>query len=103
MKARILLSIAMSAAMLLSSCVSKKSYQSLIEERDNLRSDYTALQKDYHNAQVALTQSNTNGQSLQQRLDDALKANADLRNAYASLQRTLDQSLANGNQNSINI
>lgn len=103
MKTKILLGITMIAAMLMSSCVSKKNYQSLLEERDNLRSDYTALQSDYQKAQMDLTQSNTNGQSLQQRLDDALKANEELKKAYASLQRTLDQSLANGNQNSVNI
>lgn len=103
MKTRVFLTMAMAAAMLLSSCVSKKNYQSLIEERDNLRSNYTALQSDYQNAQLALAQSNANGESLQQRLDDAVKANQDLRKAYAKMQRTLDQSLATGSQNSVNI
>ncbi len=103
MKYRIFLSIAMAAVMLMSSCVSKKNYQALVAEHDNLRSDYASLQKEYQNAQLALTQSNSSGQTLQQRLDDALKANDELKKAYASLQRTLDQSLANGNQNSMNI
>ncbi len=103
MKYRIFLSMAMAAVMLMSSCVSKKNYQALAAEHDNLRSDYASLQKEYQNAQLALTQSNSSGQTLQQRLDDALKANDELKKAYASLQRTLDQSLANGNQNSMNI
>ncbi|MCC8072039.1 MAG: OmpA family protein [Bacteroidales bacterium] len=85
------------AALTLSSCgVSKKEHQAL-------QSKYEALQRDYQDGQIALAESNAKGLSLEQRLEDAQAANAELREAYNAIQRSLDQSIQQGSQSSINI
>lgn len=90
--------MAMSVAALgLSSCgVSKKEHAALQEK-------YVQLGKDYQNAQVELAKSQANGQSLEQRLADARKDNAELREAYNAIQASLDNSIRQGSQSSVNI
>ncbi len=84
------------ASLALTGCVSKKNYVSL-------QSKYDALQTEYQNAQLELAKSHTNGQSLEDRLAEAQKANEDLKKAYAQQQSLLDQSLKTGSQSSANI
>ena len=91
----IVLSLAV-ATFSLTGCVSKKNYTQLKEK-------YVALAKDYQAGQLALTESRTAGQSLEQRLAEAQAANKDLREAYAALQRSLDNSIQSGTQSSVNI
>lgn len=91
------LTFAMIAAMMgTSSCVSNKKYSQLQDQ-------YVQLGKDYQAAQLELAKSNTNGQSLEQRLAEAKKANAELKEAYEAIQKSLDNSIAQGSQSSINI
>lgn len=84
------------AAVSLTGCVSKKNYAAL-------QADYTKLQADYQTAQVELAKSNSSNQNLEQRLADARAANAELKRAYAEMQKTLNQSIESGSQSSVNI
>lgn len=96
MKTKALLIGAMTIAIALTGCVSKKQHA-------QLQAQYDALQKDYNAAQIELAKSQSNGNSLYQRLEEAQAANAELKEAYAALKGTLDQSIAQGNQSSVNI
>ena len=84
------------AAVSLTGCVSKKNYAAL-------QADYSKLQADYQTAQVELAKSNSSNQNLEQRLADARAANAELKRAYAEMQKTLNQSIESGSQSSVNI
>ncbi len=84
------------AAVSLTGCVSKKNYAAL-------QADYSKLQADYQTAQVELAKSNLSNQNLEQRLADARAANAELKRAYAEMQKTLNQSIESGSQSSVNI
>lgn len=84
------------ATVSLTGCVSKKNYAAL-------QADYSKLQADYQTAQVELAKSNSSNQNLEQRLADARAANAELKKAYAEMQRTLNQSIESGSQSSVNI
>lgn len=80
----------------LSSCVSNKKYTTL-------KNDYDALYKEYNASQVSLAESRTGVKSLQAMLDEARQRNTELKEDYAALQSSLDQSLKQGTQGSINI
>lgn len=84
------------AAVSLTGCVSKKNYAAL-------QADYSKLQADYQTAQVELAKSNLSNQNLEQCLADARAANAELKRAYAEMQKTLNQSIESGSQSSVNI
>lgn len=84
------------AAVSLTGCVSKKNYAAL-------QADYSKLQAGYQTAQVELAKSNLSNQNLEQRLADARAANAELKRAYAEMQKTLNQSIESGSQSSVNI
>lgn len=84
------------AAVALSGCVSSKKY-------NTLKKDYDALSADYNSAQVALAESRTGAKSLDAMLKDARQRNEELKSDYAALQASLDQSLKQGTQGSINI
>lgn len=110
MKTKTIILSLIAIAFMTTSCVSKKQYEALQAENTTLKNnnqsiknDYQALQKSYQDAQISLTQSTTNGQSLEQRLADAQKANKELRDAYATLQQTLHESVQSGSQSSVNI
>ena len=62
-----------------------------------------ALAKEHQATQLELTKSNTSANSLEERLAEAQAANRDLREAYAMLQKSLDQSIQSGSQSSVNI
>ena len=80
----------------LGSCVSKNEFA-------KLQTDYTYLQSLYNQSQVDLATSRTRAKSLEERLADAQRLNAELKRQYASLQGSLDKSLIQNNQGSINI
>lgn len=77
-------------------CVSKKKYAAL-------NADYKSLQSEYNTTQLALTECQTGGKSLQAMLADARKGNDDLQKNYAELQNLLNQSMANNSQGNVNI
>ena len=94
---KMFLPVAMAGLLLsLGSCVSKKEFT-------KLQTDYTYLQSLYNQSQVDLASSRTRVKSLEERLADAQRLNAELKRQYVSLQGSLDKSLIQNNQGSINI
>lgn len=96
MKFKTLIAAAAMAGVMLTGCVSKK-------EHAALKDRYVQLAKEYQTAQTDLARSQTSAQSLEQRLAEAQTANAELKKAYASLQKSLDNSIQSGTQSSVNI
>jgi chemotaxis protein MotB len=84
------------AALMMTSCVSKKTYQALQQENAELR-------QNNQNTELQLAQCNTGQKSLQDRLADAQKRNAELQRAYKDLQGSLDKSLQQNSQGNVNI
>lgn len=78
------------------SCVTKGKFA-------NLETDYNRLRTDYQESQLQLRESNTRAASLEDRLREAQKNNADLRAAYTQLQNSLNTSLAQSSQGNANI
>ena len=96
MKTRSIILMTAVMALAATGCVSKKKYAAL-------DADYKSLQSEYSTAQLALTECQTGGKSLQAMLAEAKKGNADLQKNYAELQRALNQSIANNSQGNVNI
>ena len=84
------------AVISMGSCVSKKEFQ-------QLKGDYTNLQGLYNQSQVDLATARTHGKSLEHRLADAERENSELKRQLSALQGSLDKSLVQNNQGSINI
>jgi Flagellar motor protein len=89
MRTKALLIAAAALAMMATGCVSNKKYKSLQE-------DYKTLYGQYSQAKLDLTECTTNGKNLQNMLDDARERNQ-------ALQASLDESLRQGTQGSVNI
>lgn len=96
MKTRSIILMTAIVALAATGCVSKKKYAAL-------NADYKSLQSEYNNTQLALTECQTGGKSLQAMLADARKGNEDLQKNYAELQNLLNQSMANNSQGNVNI
>ena len=96
MKKSLLFTLLMGVLFSLGSCVSKKEFT-------RLQSDYNNVQSLYHQSQVDLATSRAQAKSLEERLEDARHENAELKRQYAALQGSLDKSLLQNNQGSINI
>ena len=84
------------AVISMGSCVSKKEFQ-------QLKGDYTNLQGLYNQSQVDLATARTHGKSLEDRLADAQRENSELKRQLSALQGSLDKSLLQNHQGSINI
>lgn len=109
MKKTVLFSLLLVAGML-TSCVSKKqmlelqsNYNALQTSYGDLQSNYNDLQKQYNDSQLSLTECNTNGKNLQERLAEAQKQNQQLRAQYAELHKSLDKSIQQNTQGNVNI
>lgn len=96
MKSRGLIIAIAASAITLTSCVSNKKYSSL-------QGEYDALNKEYNDTQMALAESRANNKSLETMLAEARKRNQELKDDYAALQGSLDQSLKQSAQGSVNI
>ncbi len=96
MKSRALTIIASLALVAFSGCVSSKKYAAL-------QAEHSALQKDYNASQVSLAESRANGKSLETLLDEAKRNNEELKRSYASLQKSLDNSITQNTQGNVNI
>lgn len=77
------------AAMAMTGCVSKGKYGALQEK-------YVSLGKEYNQTKIDLAQCQSGGSSLQDRLDDARRDNADLKEALA-------KAMENNSQGNVNI
>ena len=96
MKSRGLIIAIAASAITPTSCVSNKKYSSL-------HGEYDALNKEYNATQMALAESRANNKSLETMLAEARKRNQELKDDYAALQGSLDQSLKQSAQGSVNI
>ena len=97
-------------AISMSSCVSKKEHEALKSNYDGMKNDYASLQNEYNTlqgkyqaSQIDFAKSQTNGKSLEERLKDAQKLNAELKRQYEELKKSLDNSLNQNQQGNINI
>lgn len=98
MKALKLSSLLVGAAVLMlgASCTTNKKYAVLQDQ-------YKELAAKYHTSQVDLAECNANTKSLNEMLDQQKRNYEDLRNNYQDLQGSLNQSLQQSQQGSINI
>lgn len=88
--------IAAIGALLLSGCVSSKKF-------NTLRDEHEALKKEYSTSQLALAESRTGNKSLEAMLAEARKNNEELKANYAALQNSLNQSIQQNTQGNVNI
>lgn len=101
---RTLIPVALIAGgLLLTGCVSKKQFEGLQADYNKLQAENSELTKANQQAQVKIAAGAATRKSLEDQLDEARKNNADLKAQYASLQSSLDKSLAAGSQSSVNI
>lgn len=82
--------------LMITGCVSKKQYEAL-------NTQYSDLGQLYQKTQLELTESRAKVKSLEDQLEYERKNNASLKEAYAKLQATLDQSIAQNSQGNVNI
>ncbi len=83
-------------ALIATGCTSNKKFT-------ELQGKYDALAKEYHNSQVELAKSQERANSLDALLAEARKNNEQLKRNYESIQGSLNQSLLQNQQGSINI
>ena len=95
MKRNLLLMAAM-AALLLSSCASKKELASCRDENKSLTSNLQSTKEDLAGKNARIT-------SLEEQLAAQKKALEEQKAAYAKLQESLDKSLSNASQNNVSI
>ncbi len=95
MKAKNLIGV-LAVSLMFAGCVSNKKYTALQREHQALQQNYTTLTSNF-------AESQANGKSLQQMLDDARAHNAQLKKQYDALQNTLDNSIRQNAQGNVNI
>ena len=101
---RTLIPVALIAGgLLLTGCVSKKQFEGLQADYNKLQAENSELTKANQQAQVEIAAGAATRKSLEDQLAEARKNNDDLKAQYASLQSSLDKSLAAGSQSSVNI
>lgn len=99
MKRNIFIMSLLAGSLMLTSCVTKKQFTDLQTSYNKLQTENTS----YRDSVLQLAQSRANVKSLEQRLADEKSRNAELRASYNALQGSLDKSLQQGSQTSINI
>lgn len=80
----------------LTGCVAKKEYAALQAKHEKLTQDYAALQESYNS-------SSAKAQTVEALLEQERRNNKELKASYANLQNSLDKSLTNNAQGSVNI
>lgn len=90
-------------AIVFTSCVSKKQFVGLQSDYSSLQKEFASLQDKYQTSQLDLAKSQTEVKSLEERLADAKKANAELKELYNKLNKSLASSLDQNTQSSVNI
>lgn len=95
-KKRILPITILLGGIVMSSCVSNKKYLTL-------ETQHKDLAELYQKGQMDLTESRAKIKSLEDQLEYERKNNASLKEAYAKLQATLDNSIAQNSQGNVNI
>lgn len=87
----------------LSGCVSKKKYAELQAMHDELSQNYTTLQNSYGSLQANYNETNSKAQTVEALLVQERKHNTELKQSYANLQNSLDQSIVNNARGNVNI
>lgn len=87
------------AALLATSCVSKKKFAEVQGNYDKLQTEHASLQRDYNDAQVKLAGYTSDSRSLAERLAEEQKRNRELQDAYSQLQRSYQSNVQAGNVN----
>ena len=87
------------SATLLTSCVSKKNYDNLVNTYGQLKGEYADLQSMYNQAQIDLATYKTGGSALERALAEEKARNKELKEALAALQASYDKSVNAGNVN----
>ncbi len=96
MRIRSVIPAVFAVALIATGCTSNKKFT-------ELQGKYDALAKEYHNSQVELAKSQERANSLDALLAEARKNNEQLKRNYESIQGSLNQSLLQNQQGSINI
>lgn len=96
MRHSFLLLTVLAGSLLLPGCASKKKYT-------ELQTKYDQLQGQYQDAQTKLAVKSVIVQTLEDRIEEAKRANAALQADYAALQGSLDKSLQQNSQGNVNI
>lgn len=91
--------LVMAGFMMLTSCVSKKNYENLVNTYGQLKGEYADLQSMYNQAQIDLATYKTGGSALERALAEEKARNKELKEALAALQKSYDQSVNSGNVN----
>ena len=95
--------LSLAGVLALSSCVSKKEFVALQANYDSLRSEYASTQKDFQDTKASLIECQAGAKAVGVMLEEQKKANADLKAGYQGMKNSLDQSLAQSAQGSVNI
>lgn len=85
--------------LVLASCVSKKQYAEMQSAYKQLQAENASLRQDGQECKVLLAGCEATSKSLEERLAEAQADNARLREAYATLQASLDKNIQQGNIN----
>ncbi len=96
MRIRTVIPAVFAVVLIATGCTSNKKFT-------ELQGKYDALAKEYHNSQVELAKSQERANSLDALLAEARKNNEQLKRNYESIQGSLNQSLLQNQQGSINI
>lgn len=96
MKKNVLMMTLLAGALLVSSCASKKDLENCRLDNQNLQNENKELNTSYQVTKEQLAASNARVTSLEEPFEQS-------KQAYRSLQRSLDKSLANSSQNNISI
>lgn len=96
MKKNVLTMTLLAGALILSSCASKKDLENCRLDNQNLQNENKELNTSYQVTKEQLAAANARVTSLEEQLSQQ-------KQAYMSLQRSLDKSLANSSQNNISI
>lgn len=89
MKGKLISTVALTIVLCMGSCVTNKKYS-------QLQSEYSSTKDD-------LIECNANTKAMQQMISDLKAQNKDLKEGYAAIKQSLDQSMANNHQGSVNI
>lgn len=87
------------AVLLMTGCVSKKKLAEVQGNYDNLKTEHSALQKDYNEAQVRIAEYTADSKSLAARLKEEQERNKEMREAYSKLQSSYQSNVQQGNVN----
>ncbi|MGJ1195854.1 OmpA family protein [Sphingobacterium spiritivorum] len=91
------------SGLFLTSCVSSGKFKSLQTDYDKLQTEHRDLAQKYQQGQLDLTEGRTRIKSLEEQLAYEKANNAQLKEAYANLQKTLDNSINQNSQGNVNI